>query len=83
MSDINIKRKKGESFEAMFRRFTRRFQQSGKGLTVRANRYHAKKATKNKQHGSKLRGMEIADKREWMIKTGKLVEDARGANKRR
>lgn len=77
MSDINIKRKKSESFEAMFRRFTRRCQQSGKTLTVRSRRYHAKSATKNKQQESKLRGLQISSKRDWMLKTGKLVEDTR------
>lgn len=80
MSDINIKRKKGESFEAMFRRFSRRLQQSGKSLTVRSRKYHAKSATKNKQHESKLRGLSIASKRDWLIKTGKLVEETRRTN---
>lgn len=75
MSTIYVKRKKGESFEAMFRRFTRRFQQSGKALTVRNRRYHSRPVSKNKQHASKLRGLKIASKREWLLKTGKLVED--------
>ena len=82
MSEINIKRKKGESFEAMFRRFSRRLQQSGKTLTVRANRYHAKDATKNKRHASKLRGLSIARKRDWLLKTGKLIEEPRRSNKK-
>ena len=85
MSDIFIKRKKGESFEAMYRRFSRRFMQSGKKLTVAGKRYHNKKATKNKRQDSKLRGLKIANKRAWMVKTGQINEDdrRRGGYRRR
>lgn len=82
MSDILIKRKKGESFEAMYRRFSRRFMQSGKKLTVMGNRYHSKDKTKNKRHESALRGLKISGKREWMIRTGKISEDDRFQNKK-
>jgi len=85
MSDILIKRKKGESFEAMYRRFSRRFMQSGKKLSVAGKRYHSKKKTGNKRKDSALRGLKITEKRNWMIKTGKINEDdrKRGGYRRR
>lgn len=75
MSDIEVKRKKGESFEAVFRRFSRRQQQSGKVLDVRAGRYFAKKAKPNKVKKSKLRSLEKGVKREYLLKTGKVKEE--------
>lgn len=75
MSTIEVKRKKGESFEAIFRRFTRRIQQSGKVLTVRANRFRAKDPNKNRKRDSALRRLEMGAKREYLLKTGKVKEE--------
>lgn len=83
MSDIEVKRKKGESFEALFRRFTRRIQQSGKPLNVRSGRFFAKTPSKNKLHESAVRRLEMGERREYMLKTGKIrEEDLRAAKKR-
>ena len=75
MSDIEVKRKKGESFEAVFRRFSRRQQQSGKVLDVRAGRYFARTPKPNKVKASKLRSLEKGAKREYLLKTGKVKEE--------
>lgn len=83
MSVIEIKRKKSESFEAMFRRFSRRLQQSGKILTLRAGRYFNKPANKNKQKSSALRRLEKGEKREYLLRTGKLKEDDYRRRRRR
>lgn len=83
MSAIDIKRKKGESFEAVFRRFTRRLQQSGKVLTVRGKRFRVKKATKNRKHNSALRRLEMGAKREYLLKTGKVKEEDLQQSRRR
>ena len=72
MYTIDIKRKKGESFDAMFRRFSKRVQQSGKVLNVRSGRFFAKTPTKNKRKESKLRGQVIGAKRQYLIRTGKM-----------
>jgi ribosomal protein S21 len=83
VSDIEVKRKKGESFEALFRRFTRRIQQSGKPLNVRSGRFFARKPNKNKLHESAVRRLEMGERREYMLKTGKIrEEDLRAAKKR-
>lgn len=82
MSYIEIKRKKGESFEALFRRFSRRVQQSGKSLDVRASRFFAKSPNKNKVHDSAIRRLEMGERREYLLKTGKVrEEDLRAARK--
>ncbi|MFZ2681883.1 MAG: hypothetical protein WAZ14_02215 [Patescibacteria group bacterium] len=83
MSDIEIKRKKGESFEALFRRFTRRIQQSGKPLNVRAGRFFARKPKKNKLHESAVRRLEMGERREYMLKTGRIREEDLRNTKRR
>lgn len=83
MSHIEAKRKKGESFEAMFRRWSRRVQQSGKVLNVRANRYFSKDASKNKTQESALRRMKMGEKRDYLLRTGKLKEDDRRRRRRR
>ncbi len=83
MSYIEIKRKKGESFEAVFRRFTRRIQQSGKSLEVRGHRFHAKKANKNRVHDSAIRRMEMGARREYLLKTGKITEEELRVKKKR
>lgn len=83
MSTIEVKRKKGESFEAVFRRFTRRMQQSGKPLTVRAKRFRAKAPNKNRTRDSALRRLEMGEKREYLLKTGKAREEDFQTSRRR
>ncbi len=83
MSIIEVKRKKGESFEAVFRRFTRRMQMSGKPLTVRAKRFRAKPPSKNRTHESALRRREMGEKREYLLKTGKVKEEDLQQSRRR
>ena len=83
MSHIYAKRKKGESFEAMFRRWSRRYQKSGKRFTLQAGLFHSKKDPKNKRKASKLRSLTKAEKRDWLVRTGKLVEKKRGRGGRR
>lgn len=82
MSDIEVKRKKGESFEAMFRRWSKRVQSSGKILNVRAGRFHEKSPSKNKRQASALRRITIGEKREYLLRTGKLKEDDRRHRRR-
>lgn len=83
MSHIEVKKKKGESFDAMFRRFSRRVQQSGKVFDVRNGRFFVKKAKKNKLKDSALRRKKIGEKREYLLRVGKLKEDERRGRRRR
>lgn len=72
---VEVKRKKGESFESLLRRFSRRLQQSGKALEVRKFRFHTHKPNKTKQKTSALRRMQLREKREYLLRTGQLTED--------
>ncbi len=82
MTNIETKRKKGESFEALFRRFSRRVQQSGKALEVRAHRFYVKEPKKNTVHKSAVRRLEMGATREYLLKTGKIREEDLRAKKK-
>ncbi len=81
-SHIEAKRKKGESFDALLRRFTRRMQQSGKNLDVKANRFWVKTPKKNRIQDSALRKLVKGARRAYMLKTGKVTEEDLRAKKR-
>lgn len=70
-----VKRKKGETFESLLRRFNRRLLQSGRILQAKKVRFHAKHQSKNKLRASALRRNDIREEREFLIKTGKLREE--------
>ncbi len=72
---VDIKRKKGESFEAMLRRFTQRVQSSGTILEVKKRKHHTKKPTKIKLKTSALARLAAKEKRDYLEKAGLLVED--------
>ena len=72
---VDIKRRKGESFESLLRRFTRRIQVSGKMLEARKYRFHSKDPNSTKKKASALRRLVLKAKREYLIKVGKYVEE--------
>ena len=79
---VDVKRRKGESFEGLLRRFGRRLQQSGNALEARKLRFHAAKPSKNKMKESALRGAKIREKREYLMRIGQLVETKRTRRRR-
>ncbi|MEK9131232.1 MAG: 30S ribosomal protein S21 [Patescibacteria group bacterium] len=72
---IEVKRKKGESFEALLRRFTQRTQSSGVILELKKRRHHTKKPTKTKLQASALARLASKAKREYLDKIGMLPEE--------
>ncbi len=70
-----VKRKRGESFESMLRRFQRRIIQSGRLLQAKKVRFHARDKSKTARKESALRRLELRAKREYLIRTGKLREE--------
>lgn len=74
---VEVKRKKGESFESLLRRFGRRVQQSGKVLEARKIRFFAEKPNKNKVRESALRRLEMREKRDYLMRIGQLKEEPR------
>ena len=80
---VEVKRKKTESFESLLRRFTRRIQQSGKQLEYRKRRFHVHAANGTKRRVSALRRLKIGERREYLLKTGELVEERTPQRSRR
>ena len=80
---VDIKRIKGESFESFFRKFTRRVQQSGMILQSRKYRCYQKDPNDAKVKKSAIRRLELGEKREYLIRTGQLIEDKRGQGRGR
>lgn len=67
-----IKRKKGESFEAFIRRVKRRWQQSGKILQARKIQYFEPSKSKNMQKRSRVSSLQKYSKIEYLRKVGRL-----------
>ena len=74
---VESKRKKGESFEVFLRKFNRRLIQSKKLFEVRKGRFASKTLNKAAQKKRALVGKKIRNEKEYLKKTGKLVEENR------
>ncbi|HWQ99503.1 MAG TPA: 30S ribosomal protein S21 [Candidatus Methylomirabilis sp.] len=70
-----VKRKKGETFDALLRRFQRRYQQSGRGIQTKKIRFHASEPSKTKRHRSALFREAKRKEFDYLMKTGKLKEE--------
>jgi ribosomal protein S21 len=79
---VNVKRRKSESFEALYRRFSRRVQQSGNILEARKMRFRIDEPNKAKEKRSALRRLVVGEKRQYLIRIGQLIEDRRRGRRR-
>ncbi len=70
-----IKRKPGESFESLLRRFRYRVLRSGRLIQAKKVRFRIKKKSRTLKKSSALRRERVKELRERLIKTGKLKED--------
>lgn len=75
---VEVKRKKGESFEALLRRFGKRIQQSGRLLQAKKIRFYESPKSKAAERDAALRRQYLGSKREYLLKTGKLKEEHDG-----
>lgn len=82
MSLVETKRRKGESFDGLLRRFTRRVQTSGKLVETRKFRFFGKAPNKTAKKSSALRRLEARAEREYLMKIGKYVEEKRKGGRR-
>ncbi len=80
---VDVKRKKGERFDSLLRRFNRRVIDSGKILQARKIRYKKRNENSRVQKEAALRKLKMSEKREYMIKVGLLKEDPRRNRNRR
>jgi len=72
---VHVKRKKGESFEAMYRRFSKRMQQSGNILEAKDRQYVKPVKSRTAKKKSALVSLQLRHKKEWLRKIGKLEEE--------
>ena len=70
-----VKRRKGETFDALLRRFQRRVQSSGKILQFKKVRFLKKEGSKNKRRESALYREAKRSEYEYLLKTGQLKEE--------
>ena len=79
---VDVKRKKGETFDALLRRFQRRHQQSGRGLQIKKVRFHVSSPSRNKTRAGALRREEKRQEYEYLYKTGQLKEEPKKKGRR-
>ncbi|OGL65311.1 hypothetical protein A3B21_02320 [Candidatus Uhrbacteria bacterium RIFCSPLOWO2_01_FULL_47_24] len=72
---VEVKRRRGESFESMLRRFSRRLQLSGKIRHAKKIRFHAGKKNETELKKSALRRVELQREYDKLKKLGKLPEE--------
>lgn len=68
---IDVKRRKGESFESLMRRFRKQMQMSGTVLQVKKTQFRRKRKSDNLVRASTLLGLKRKSKIEFLQKTGK------------
>lgn len=69
-----IKRKSGESFESLIRRFRYKIIQSGRLIQAKKVRFRSKKKSRLLQRASALRRTKIQSLKNELIKLGKIKE---------
>lgn len=72
---VETKRKKGETFESMYRRFSKRLQQSGRLFHARKIRFYEKDKSKGEKKKAALFKKDMESKKEYLKKTGKIKDD--------
>ncbi len=72
---VDVKRKKGESFESLLRRFGKRVQESGRLIQAKKIRFYEPPPNKNADRGAALRRTYLSEKREYLLKSGKATEE--------
>lgn len=79
---VEVKRKKGETFESFLRRFSKRMMQSGTILQFKKVRYYKRPVSKGLRKKSALVRKKRAELREYMRKIGRLEEEDATRKKR-
>lgn len=80
---LEVRRKNGESFESLIRRFTKKTIQSGKILQAKKVRFFNKEKTKREQKEGALRRMDINSRLDYLKRIGKLDEMTLKRSKKR
>lgn len=78
-----VRRKKGESFESLLRRFSRRMQLSGRLIQAKKIRFYEPPKSKREMRASAIHRTKVREKREYLVRTGKLTEEDLQGGRRR
>ena len=78
---VEVKRKEGESFESLLRRFNRKIQQSGVLVRARKIQFYDPPKSRNILRRNARRRAELSEEREQLKKLGKPVA-FRGSRRR-
>lgn len=70
-----VKRKKGESFESMLRRFSTRVQRSGRIIQAKKVRFLEQKENKTRKKAGALKRIKIKTKIDYLLRSGKVKEE--------
>jgi len=70
-----VKRKEGESFESLLRRFNSRMQMSGRMLQAKKVRFLKKAPNRTKKKAAALKRQSIKEKINYLLKSGKIKEE--------
>ena len=70
-----VKRKKGESFESLLRRFSKKVQRSGRLLQAKKVRFHKRAKSKNMEREAAIRREYLRARKEHLIRTGEKTEE--------
>lgn len=79
---VEVKRKKGETFDALLRRFQGRFRDSGMSQEAKHRRFHDSGKNKNQRRDSALRREQKRETYEYLSKTGQLKEEPKRGPRR-
>lgn len=71
---IELKRRRGESFEAFMRRFQNRLRMSGKLIQAKKVRFHDKEQSRNERRKSALERYRRRTRLAYLVKAGKVKE---------
>lgn len=72
---LEVKRKKGETFESLLRRFQGRIKESGKMLQAKKIRFYSSAKNKNLRRKSALEKLRRTQLRDYLKKIGRLKEE--------
>jgi ribosomal protein S21 len=72
---VYVKKKEGETSDALFRRFVRKVQKSGVLNEARKGRFYKKKLNRNKRREDAIRRKGIRENIEFLKKMGRWEEE--------
>lgn len=70
-----VKRKKGESFESLLRRFSSRVQKSGRLIQAKKVRFAVPKMNKTKTKAAAMQRMKSREKINYLLRSGQITEE--------